>query len=89
MITEGSSALKLPLNLWQEELEKYLSAEDGYWIRNDIWRTDAEAYRAGVVRESRREGILADFTECRDVYMKLELKYYILYSLKSQRRSPA
>ena len=89
MITEGSSALKLPSNPQQEELEKYLSSEDGYWIQNDIWRTDTEAYRAGVVRESRREGILADFTECQDVYMKLELKYYILYSLKSQWRSPA
>lgn len=89
MITEGSSALKLPLTPWQEEIERYLSAEDGYWIQNDIWRTDAEAYRTGVVRESRREGTLADFTECQDVYMKLELKYYILYSLKSQWRSPA
>ncbi len=89
MITEGSSALKLPLNRWLEEIKKYLSAEDGYWIQNDIWRTDTEAYRAGVDRESRREGILADFTECQDSHMKMELKYYILYSLKSRWRSPA
>ena len=80
MITEGSSALKLPLNSVQEEMEKYLSAEGGYWARNDIWRTDSEAYRAGGLRESRRDGVLADFTECRNANMKLELKYFILFS---------
>ena len=89
MITEGSSALKLPLNPRQEEMEKYLSAEDGYWIQSDIWRTDSEAYRTSGLRGSRRDGVLADFTECRNAYMKLELKYYILCSLKNQRKSPA
>lgn len=84
MITEGSSALKLPLNPVQAEMEKYLSAEGGYWIRNDIWRTDSEAYRAGGLRKSRRDGVFADFTECRNANMKLELKYYILCSLKNQ-----
>lgn len=89
MITEGSSALKLPLNPRQEEMEKYLSAEDGYWIQSDIWRTDSEAYRTSGLRGSRRDGVLADFTECRNAYMKLELKYYILCSLKNQWKSPA
>lgn len=88
MITEGSSALKLPLNSRQAEMEEYLSAEGGYWLRNDIWRTDSEAYRAGGLRESRRHGVLADFTGCRNAYMKLELKYYILYSLKNQWKGP-
>lgn len=89
MITEGSSALKLPLNPRQAEMEKYLSAEGGYWIQNDIWRTDSEAYKKSGLRESRRDGVLADFTECRNAYMKLELKYYILCSLKNQWKSPA
>ncbi len=89
MMTEGSSALKLPLNPRQAEMEKYLSAEGGYWIRNDIWRTDSEAYKAGGLRESRRDGVLADFTGCQNAYMKLELKYYILCSLKNQWKSPA
>lgn len=89
MITEGSSALKLPLNSRQEEMEEYLSAEGGYWVQNDIWRTDSEAYKAGGLRESRRYGVLADFTGCRNAYMKLELKYYILCSLKNQWKSPA
>lgn len=89
MITEGSSALKLPLNPRQAEMEKYLSAEGGCWIQNDIWRTDSEAYKKSGLRESRRDGVLADFTECRNAYMKLELKYYILCSLKNQWKSPA
>lgn len=89
MITEGSSALKLPQNPRRLEMEEYLSAEGGYWLENDIWRTDSEAYRAGGLRESRRDGILADFTGCRNASMKLELKYYILCSLKNQWKSPA
>ena len=89
MTTEGSSALKLPLNPAREEMETYLSSEGGYWARDDIWRTDSEAYRAGGLRESRRDGVFADFTECRNANMKLELKYYILCSLKNQWKSPA
>lgn len=89
MITEGSAALKLSSNPRQAEMETYLSAEGGYWLQNDVWRTDSEAYRASGLRESRRDGVLADFTACQNVYMKLELKYYILCSLKSQWKSPA
>lgn len=89
MITvEGSSALKLRMEPGQAEMETYLSAEGGYWLRNDIWRTDSDAYRAGGLRESRRDGVLADFTGCGNAYMKVELKYYILFSLKNQWKSP-
>lgn len=88
MITEGSSALKLPQNPRQLEMEEYLSAEGGYWLENDIWRTDSEAYRASGLRRSRRDGVLADFTGYRNASMKLELKYYILCSLKNQWKSP-
>ena len=88
MITDGSSALELLLDPKRAEMEAYLSAEDGYWIQNDIWRTDSEAYRASGIKKSRRDGILADLTSCQNAYMKLELKYYILYSLKNQWKSP-
>ncbi len=89
MTTEGSSALKLSLNPKQEEMEQYLSTEDGYWLNNDIWRTDSEAYKTSGLRESRQTGMLADFSGSRDAYLKLELKYYILWSLKNQQKSPA
>ena len=89
MITEGSLALKQTLNPRQAEMEEYLSAEGGYWIKEDVWRTDAEAYKTAKIRTSRREGVLADFTGSPDTYMKLELKYFLLSSLKNQWRSPA
>ena len=85
MITEGSSALKQPLNIKQAEMEAYLSAEGGYWLKEDIWRSDSAAYKAAKIRKSRREGILADFTGSPDTYMKLELKYFILSSFNSRR----
>ena len=88
MITEGSAALKMPWNPRQAEMEEYLSAEGGYWLENDIWRTDSGAYRSSGLRKSRRDGVLADFTGCRNASMKLELKYYILCSLKNQWKSP-
>lgn len=88
MITEGSAALKMPWNPRQAEMEEYLSAEGGYWLENDIWRTDSEAYRSSGLRKSRRDGVLADFTGCRNASMKLELKYYILCALKNQWKSP-
>lgn len=88
MITEGSAALKMPWNPRQTEMEEYLSAEGGYWLENDIWRTDSEACRSSGLRKSRRDGVLADFTGCRNASMKLELKYYILCSLKNQWKSP-
>ena len=56
MITDGSSALELLLDPKRAEMEAYLSAEDGYWIQNDIWRTDSEAYRASGIKKSRRDG---------------------------------
>lgn len=88
MITEGSAALKMSWNPRQAEMEEYLSAEGGYWLENDIWRTDSGAYRSSGLRKSRRDGVLADFTGCRNASMKLELKYYILCSLKNQWKSP-
>ena len=51
MITDGSSALELLLDPKRAEMEAYLSAEDGYWIQNDIWRTDSEAYRASGIKK--------------------------------------
>ena len=87
-ITEGNLALKLPSCPKQSEMEKYLSSENGYWLKEDMWRTDSEAYKASGIKESRREGVLADFTEYPDTGVKLEIKYYILYALKNKWNSP-
>ncbi len=89
MITDGSSALKLSWDLKRAEMEAYLSSEGGYWLQNDIWHTDSEAYRNSGIRKSRRDGILADLSGYPDNGLKQELKYYLLCSLKNQWRSPA
>ena len=82
MITEGSSALNLSINPKRVEMEAYLSAEDGYWIKNDIWETDSKAYRASGLDEPYKVGVLADFSSYRSGLMKLEIKYYLLFSMK-------
>ena len=56
MNTDGSSALKLAANPKQAEMEGYLSSEGGYWLKNDVWRTDAEAYRAAGMKDAKTEG---------------------------------
>jgi hypothetical protein len=55
MNTDGSSALKLAANPKQAEMKEYLSSEGGYWLKNDVWRTDAEAYRAAGMKDAKAE----------------------------------
>lgn len=83
MITEGSSALKLPLKSKQTEMEAYLSAEEGYWLQNDIWRTDSAAYRLSGLNATKTRGKLADFSCFTNETLKLEMKYYLLFAIKN------
>ena len=89
MITDGSSALKLPLDLKQAEMEAYLSAEGGYWLKNDIWRTDSSAYRLSGLKETKHKGLLADFSRFTNESLKREMKYYLLFTMKRGWRQPA
>ena len=88
MNTDGSSALKLAANPKQAEMEGYLSSEGGYWLKNDVWRTDAEAYRAAGMKDAKTEGELLDFSEYKDSLLKTELKYFLLYGLRNGWKSP-
>lgn len=87
MNTDGSSALKLAANPKQTEMEEYLSSEGGYWLKNDVWRTDAEAYRAAGMKDAKTEGELLDFSEYKDSLLKTELKYFLLYGLRNGWKS--
>ena len=82
MTTEGSLALKLTFNPKKGEMEAYLSAENGYWIEHDVWRTDSNAYKEGGLDEPYKEGVLVDFSPYTSGLMKLEMKYYLLFSMK-------
>lgn len=68
------------------EMAGYLSTEGGYWLREDRWCTSAESFKeAGIkVAEKDRNRTLADFSEYRSENLKLEMKYYYLWSMKEK-----
>jgi len=76
--------------VWEEQDEKYremteyLSSEGGYWLKEDRWYTGAESFReAGIsIPEKERNWILADFSGYRADRLKVEVKYYYLWSMK-------
>ena len=88
MNTIGNTALKPVPDPKHKMMAEYLLAEGGYWLAEDVWRTDSEAYKTSGIKASRRDGILADFTGYPDLCMKLEIKYYLLYALKNKWTCP-
>lgn len=67
-------------------MTEYLSSEDGYWLKNDQWYIQSEGFQKSGITPSKRQktGMIADFKgyQCED--MKLEMKYFLLYSLKEK-----
>lgn len=71
------------------EMKEYLSSEGGYWLKKDKWTVSAYAFQqAGLDVEGCKASILADFTAYTKECMKIEMKYYLLYSMKNERLSP-
>ena len=71
------------------QMEEYLSAEDGYWLDHDQWHIQSEAFRkSGLNAGKYKKVMLADFTGYRNESMKLETKYFLLYSMKNKLISP-
>lgn len=67
------------------EMTEYLSSEGGYWLREDKWYIESEAFsQAGLNAGKYKKGILADFTSYAKEQMKVEMKYYLLYSMKNK-----
>lgn len=72
-----------------QEMVKYLSSEDGYWLKEDKWMIESEAFmKAGLEAGRFKNGLLADFTTYRKEQMKTEMKYYLLYIMKNKWLSP-
>ena len=64
------------------EVEGYLSSEGGYWQTHDIWMKDAGAFSERKISlEGVKGGVIADFSTVPDGRLKIELKYYALWSL--------
>ncbi|MBQ8230953.1 MAG: tyrosine-type recombinase/integrase [Lachnospiraceae bacterium] len=68
------------------EMTEYLSSEGGYWLKEDRWYTGAECFtEAGIrIAEKEKNWILADFSGYRADRLKLEMKYYYLWSMKEK-----
>lgn len=68
------------------EMTEYLLTEGGYWLKEDRWHTGAESFKEAGIRiaEKEKNWILADFSEYRSERLKLEMKYYYLWSMKEK-----
>ena len=68
-----------------EKIEEYLSAEDGYWLNNDVWEVKSGKFEErGIDLGGRKRGSIANFSMIRSYTMKTELKYYVLWSLTNK-----
>ena len=89
MNTIGNLALKQVTDPKHVMMMEYLSAEDGYWYKNDEWRADTAAYKKTGLRDVRfPDEAIADFSSYQNEELKLELKYFILYGMKHKWKSP-
>lgn len=67
-----------------DQMMEYLSSEGGYWIDNDRWVLEAEAFRqARIKMDDLVKGMLADFASFPPGILKTEMKYFLLYSMKN------
>ena len=71
------------------EMRDYLSSEGGYWLREDKWSVSSDGFKqAGLDAGDYKTGVLADFSLYTKELMKIEMKYYLLYSMKNEWLSP-
>lgn len=66
------------------EICEYLSENNGFWIKNDIWIGQDRAFgESGIyVKEKIKTWTIADFTTFKQEQLKNEMKYFILKQLK-------
>lgn len=66
-----------------EQMREYLSSEGGYWLREDKWRISAEAFTNAGIKTKGENLLVADFTTFSSERLRVEIKYYYLYSMKN------
>lgn len=66
-----------------EEIIKYLKQDDGYWINNDKWNLTEEFFMGETIHNSK----YIDFSRFKNVFLKNEIKYYIIFSFKERKLS--
>ena len=63
-----------------DEIIKYLSQDNGYWLNNDEWDFTKEFFIGKKIYNSR----YINFTSFKNNIIKNEVKYYILFSFKEK-----
>ena len=72
------------------DVEVYLSAEGGYWLKHDVWTVDSGKFtERGISLGSKKKGVVADFSTVSDDRIKTELKYHALWSFSMKRIAPS
>ena len=68
------------------EICDYLSANHGYWIKNDVWLGSADAFveRGICVKDTIKACVIADFSTFSQERLKNEAKYFILKQLSEE-----
>ncbi|WP_326514392.1 tyrosine-type recombinase/integrase [Clostridium intestinale] len=66
-----------------EEIVNYLKQDDSYWLNNDIWDVTEEKFMGETVHNTRH----INFINFHNIFLKNELKYYILYNFKNKKMS--
>ena len=66
------------------EICEYLNENDGFWVKNDIWKGQDKAFKeSGIyVKDRVKARTIADFTTFKQEQLKNEMKYFILKQLK-------
>lgn len=81
----GALAIEKPVNIHYEEMVSYLSTEGGYWIKNDKWSADSVEYKSlnlGPLKDGCH--IIADFSNYKNEFVKIEAKYSVLLMLREK-----
>ena len=79
----------LALNITPDEhVEEMLSYVCGYWYSHDIWRIEDKAFQDDEIDTNGQNGILVDLSSYNKM-LKLEMKFYLLHSLKNKELSVA
>ena len=81
----GAIALEKMPDPHYDEMISYLSAEGGYWLKNDKWNADSAEYKSlnlGPLKDGCH--VIADFSGYKNETIKTEVKYSVLLMLKER-----
>lgn len=85
----GALALAYESDSQYQDICKYLGAENGFWIKNDIWKGSDAAFQQAEIKVDRKavNWTIADFSCFGNERLKNEVKYLILVRMKENSLS--